>query len=222
MRNIPGKPAERRPDAVLSELRLSPHGAWRRGLTIARHWLAVIGGSLGLTLAPLFACSTLPGPRGISLVALEQAEAVEPARVERWRVADADLLAPVSTPLGPRMMLVELRSAADWRRFVDALGVSPTSPAAHAAESDLVAPDFSRGMVVGVVSRLGEPLADDWPVSVDSVRSHDGAGFLAVRFAPGNYRPDGAAFAETAFVEGLAAVLAVEINGDRFYPGHAR
>jgi hypothetical protein len=173
-------------------------------------WLGILGGSLGLTLAPLYACSAPALRPAVSLSTLERAPAVEPTGVERWAIVDAAALDAVCKPLSRRMALIELRTAADWRRFERAVGLP------------LIPPDFARGAVVGVVSRAGQPLSGDWPVTLEQVRACDGAGWLTAHFAPGNYLPDGTAFAETAWVEGVAAVLAVEVNGERFYPDRRR
>lgn len=200
----------RQPFAALhasSDARHAPAARQRGIMRRAARWLAIGGAGVGLSLAPLYACSTPPGARGVALPALERAARSEPAGVQRWLIADAAALEAVSTPLGRRLSLFQLRTAADWRCFERSLGL------------DVPRPDLRRGIVVGILCRAGEPLADVWPVALDAVRQHAGAGLLSVRFAAGNYLPDGSAFAETTWVDGLVNVLAVDVNGERYYPG---
>jgi hypothetical protein len=46
----------------------------------------------------------------------------------------------------------------------------------------------------------------------------DGGGLVNATFAAGSYLPDGTGYAETAYVDGLYAVLVVDVNGTSFYP----
>lgn len=78
--------------------------------------------------------------------------------------------------------------------------------------------DFSQGILVGVASRAGLPLSGGWPLHITALRIFDGAGLLSATFDSGTYLPCGAAMLEAAFVPGLSDVLALEINGERFYP----
>ena len=109
-------------------------------------------------------------------------------------------------PLGARLGLVQVNSAEQWARLARlAPGLGPC-------------PDLSGGSVVGLASTIGMPLNGRWPIHVQSVRAHEGAGLLVARFDGGSYLPDGTAYLETMYVPDLATVLVVEVNGVRFYP----
>lgn len=159
-----------------------------------------------IALAGLSACGTQSRPRVISVRALETAAAVEPKITQRAIVSDMAELNDFCYPLGQRLSLLQIRTADHWdmlRRCAPELGP---------------APDFRRGMVIGLVSRAGLPLNGTWPVHFDAVRVYNGAGFAIARFHGGSFLPDGTTYLETAQFDGLAAVLMVEINGTRFCP----
>lgn len=122
-------------------------------------------------------------------------------------VSDPAALAPLCTPLGsPRLALVTVRSNAEWRRFCR-------------ATRDLgPAPDFRTGIVVGLVSRTGTRIDGRWPLELTAVRQCGPAGLLEGRFLPGTYLPDETPYVETAFAAGVTDVVAVDVNGDEFYP----
>jgi hypothetical protein len=124
----------------------------------------------------------------------------------RTVVGDSRALQDVCTPLGPRLGLLQVRSPDQWNRLARILRL--TRPC----------PDFGRGTLVGIVSWAGAPLDGAWPVRLDSVQVADGGGLVNATFSTGSYLPDGTAYAETAFVQDLQAVLVVNVNGTTFYP----
>jgi hypothetical protein len=115
-------------------------------------------------------------------------------------------LRPLYTPLGRRLGLIQVRDAGEWQQLL------------RAAPSAGPDPDFRRGIIVGLVSPCGSSLDGTWPFSWEAVRMYEGAGLLEARFNAGNYLPDGTTYLETAYVEGLAAVLVVSVDGVNYYP----
>jgi hypothetical protein len=158
-------------------------------------------------LGGLSACGPRLRARPISVHALETAAAVEPSAVRRAIALDAG---PPNEefyhPLGGRLGLFQIRSAKEWevlRRRAPELGPCP---------------DLRRGIVVGLASHAGLPLNGAWPIHLETVRVHNGAGFAIAHFQGGSFLPDGTTYLETAQFDGLTAVLMIEINGTRFYP----
>jgi len=99
-----------------------------------------------------------------------------------------------------------VRSRSDWRRLCR-------------ATCDLgPAPDFRDGIIVGLVSRLGEPVDGRWPLELTAVRVCGDVALLEGRIQPGTYLPDQTSYLETAFAPGISDVVAVDVNGDAFYP----
>jgi len=171
-----------------------------------RHALAttLLTGVVGL--ANLSACDLRPHARTITVRALETAAAVTPHATRRAILSDRRELDDLYCPLNQRLGLLQVRSAKGWealRRCAPELGP---------------APDFSRGIVIGLASHAGLPLNGTWPIHLETIRVHEGAGFVIARFEGGSFLPDGTTYLETAHVEGLAAVLMLEVDGTRFYP----
>lgn len=142
----------------------------------------------------------------ITMDTLENAPPVATTAVQHAVIADPTALRELCTPLGPRLGLIQVRSVAEWTRL--------TRLAPHLGPP----PDFRTGMLIGLASWAGTPLDGRWPVHINKVRVHDGAGLVTGAFEGGSYLPDGTAVMETAHVQGLAAVLAVDLNGTTFYP----
>jgi len=137
---------------------------------------------------------------------LENGQPAPLADNRRAILSDATHLDRLARPLCERLSLLEIRSAADWeqlRRRAPELGP---------------APDFRRGAVFGLASHAGLPLSDTWPIAIEAVRTHDGAGFAIARFHGGSFLPDGTCYLELVQAEGLRTVLMVEVNGVRFFP----
>ena len=167
-----------------------------------RSWslAAVIG------LGALSACGTHPRGRAISVCSLETASTSPPIATQRTLVSDTADLEHLYYPLGRRLGLFQIKTTDEWEalcRHAPELGPSP---------------DFSRGIVVGMASRVGMPLDGTWPIHLQSMRIHEHAGFAIARFEGGSFLPDGTTYLETAQFDGLAVVLMVEVNGLRFYP----
>jgi hypothetical protein len=154
----------------------------------------------------LAACSTSQSVRTITLADLEVAAPAPTHSLGRTVVSDADHLREICTPLGSRLGLLEVRTSKDWQQLAR---LAPTSAAC---------PDLRRGIVVGIVCWAGLPVHGHWPVVLDSIHVCDGGGLVNATFEPGTYLPDGTTYLETAYVEGLNAVLAVNVNGTTFYP----
>jgi len=112
----------------------------------------------------------------------------------------------MSSPLGPRLGLLQIRTTEQWQRL------------ARAAPQLGACPDLAHGMVIGLACWAGEPVSGTWPVRIDAVRVADGAGLLEAHFAGGSYLPDGSARLETVFVPAFVNVLVADIDGTMFYP----
>ena len=157
-------------------------------------------------LTALSACTT---PRAVHTITLADLETAPPARTQRLGrtvVCDADAIKPLCTPLGSRLGLLEIRSQREWQSLV------------RAASSSGPCPNLQNGIVIGIVSWAGLPVDGRWPIELDSIQLRDGGGLVNATFQPGTYLPDGTTYLETAYVEGLQAVLAVNVNGTTFYP----
>jgi hypothetical protein len=172
-----------------------------RGRVIRILLLALLSGLGGLS-----ACGTHRRPLVVSVDALEHAPVLEPHATRRAIVSDPAQLDGLYYPLGRRLGLFQIGTAEQWetlRRQAPELGP---------------APDFDAGIVVGLASHAGLPLDGTWPIHLQSVRVHQGAGLAIGCFPGGSFLPDGSTYLETAQFDGLAAVLIVEVNGTRFYP----
>ena len=182
----------------------NPFGMPRRAVSRRAGRCAVLLGMV--TLLYLTSCSTARPTRQVRARDLETATTVEPRIARRAVVSDLTPIQDLYHPLGQRLGLIQIRNERQWRRLARvAPGLGP-------------APDFSHGMVVGITSNAGLPLDGSWPVTLDDVRVLDGAGLLAADFAGGSFLADTSTYLETAYIEGLAAVLIVDVNGVRFYP----
>jgi len=157
---------------------------------------------LALTLS---SCSAL-SPRRITLQALEAAPVTRVKRFEPSVVTDPQSLAPLARRLTARVDLIHVRSAADWERL---RAVAPRIGGA---------PDFSRGAVVGLAVHSGRPLEPGWPLDIDALRVFDGCGLLSATFHGGSFLADGSTYLRLVQAPDLQGVVAVELNGARFYP----
>lgn len=160
--------------------------------------------ALCASAAAVSSCSHRARIIEVRLESLEAAERVVPQAVYRAAVENPDPLERLGAPLGRRLSLLQVRSAAEWaslRRAAPSLGA---------------APDFSRGSVVAIVCRAGQPLSHDWPIEIQDVRIHDGAGLVQAHFEAGTYLPDGTTVIEAVFVPGLAGVLVADVDGTRY------
>lgn len=172
----------------------------------ARRTRAASLGPMGC--AVLLAIGACSAPQSLRVVSVQQLEAAPSAARPAGRavLCDARRIAPLLRWLGPRLALFEIHTAAQW----DALRA--------AAPMLQGSPDFSRGIVVGVVSRAGIPLDGQWPIRIESVRVHDRAGYIAAAFVGGNYLADDTTFLEVAYVPNLESILMLDVNGVRYYP----
>jgi len=165
------------------------------------------GAIIGLAALLLLPGCLLPPPtKTVTLSALEAAPATPLPGSQRLVASDSPALRSLCTPLGPRLGLLQVRNAADWRLYRE---VVPTAEKC---------PNLQRGSIVGIVCWAGTPLDGKWPVRVDAVKVEEGGGLLKARFHGGTYQPDGIAYLETGYVPGLRSVLVVSVNGTSFYP----
>jgi hypothetical protein len=159
-----------------------------------------------MALLALLACSMHRVPQTVTVRALETAPTTPPYETRRAIVAESSSLHDLCSPLGGRLGLIQVRSTRDWTRLTQV--VPQLGPC----------PDFSRGMIIGLASWTGLPVNGEWPICLESVRLHQGAGLVGARFHSGSYLPDSTTYIETAFVENLDAVLILDVNGVRFFP----
>ena len=152
------------------------------------------------------ACTQNPSRPTISLRNLVSAPRLDGVTTNRCMALNAEALRPLSQPFGERIALIQVRNRRDWEQLSQA--VADIGPC----------PDLGRGIVIGLASQAGTPLDGRWPFALDAVRVHQGAGLIEARFHGGTYLPDGTTYLETAYVEGLSAVLVVAVDGQRYYP----
>ncbi len=148
-------------------------------------------------------------PHSSRTVTEQQLESQPPKEVSdalRVPVADPGALRSLCVALGPRLGLVQVKSAADFvrlRRAAPAIGACP---------------DLNRGTLVGLVCWDGTSLSAPVTLELDSIRVCNGGGLLEARYAGGSHLPDGSAELVMTYVPRMANVLVVSINGSRFYP----
>jgi hypothetical protein len=156
------------------------------------------------TTAMLSACGTHPRLSSVAIRTLETAQAVQPARIQRTVVSDAAGLGKLCYPIGRRLGLLQVRSAKDWqtvRMCAPELGPPP---------------DFSQGIVIGLLSQTGQPLNGEWPIRLESVRIHDGVGLALAHFKGGSFLPNQTTYLEMAQIHGLASLEMIDVDGARF------
>lgn len=168
----------------------------------------------GRTVAPILAawsclsaCALKPTVQTISVRTLEEAPALRPKMIRRAIISAENRLTFSSCPLGARLGLIQVWTPEQWEQL-------------RAAAPEIGAcPDLSDGMVVGLLSYAGLPVNGTWPIRLQGMRVHRGAGFAIGEFEGGTYLPDGTTYLEIAQFSDLRNVLMVEIDGTRFYPG---
>lgn len=158
-------------------------------------------------LLALSACSAPGVTRTIQLQSLERGASAEITPLGHAILSDPDQLAFARQPLGRRMAVYQIRSAAEFAKL-QAIAPNLTD-----------CPDFTRGIAVAVASEIGTPLHGHWPVTLESARMVDGAGLIRARFEGGNYLLDAATYVDVVYITGVTDVLVVEINGIRYFPG---
>jgi hypothetical protein len=170
---------------------------------VRRQRLPFLLAGMVLTLS---ACHLRTGPRTVGLAELENAPPAVTSSAQRVVVSDPQALRSMCTSLGPRLGLLQVHSREEWTRLT---AVAPQLGPC---------PDLSRGIVVGIVSWAGTPVDGQWPIHIESVRVHEGAGLVEAGFHGGSYLPDGTAYLETAHVKGMSTVLIVDVNSTSFFP----
>lgn len=196
-----------------------------RGFCAAVDWTLCL--SLTLCAGSLLAVASCAATREV-VVRLDDLERSphQPIRsIGRLVASDPRQLARLTTPLGPRAGLVQVRTPEDWRRLARAVSL-PIDP-----------PDLENGMVVGLSCVAGLPLdadaqtlgpsaaaegrtalVDEWPLLLRHARTVDGGGMLEAEFRGGTYLVDGTTFLDLAYIPRMRSVLVVDVNGLRFYP----
>lgn len=150
-------------------------------------------------------CTTGAAPGRIRPEALEiSAEAPLNERI-RAIVCDPDRVAPLLLSISDRIAYLEIRTDREWEAL--AAGCSDIGPR----------PDFSSGVFLAVVSRIGQPVDGAWPCRLESVRVQSGFGLVSASLHAGTYLPDGMACLEGVFVAGLRRVVMVDLNGERYF-----
>ncbi|MBW7905236.1 MAG: hypothetical protein LC135_05650 [Phycisphaerae bacterium] len=177
----------------------APHARRPRFRAAARCALVGVG---ALTLA---SCAA-PAWRTVRSEDLDAAPEAAASQVWHVRLSDPARIVSQSKPLSRRMALIQLRTRADWQAL------------AEAAPQLGPCPDLGRGLVVGVMFFGGTPLGGDWPLELCAVRVFNGAGLVEAHFTGGSFLADGAGYLHLVQVEGLRAVLIVDVDGTRFYP----
>lgn len=154
-------------------------------------WIVLTGCTAGM----------LPPARIVRLADLECSPARTPTEPRRCFVREPDALQSLVHPLGRRLGLLEVTSAEQWRELAQAVPGIGSSP------------DLTHGIVVGLVSVSGTPVDGGPPFRLQAIRVHDGAGLVQAQFNSGTYLPDGSAYLEMTYVNGLRSVLVVNVNG---------
>lgn len=165
---------------------------------------ALLGGALAVLALP--GCGPAGAGRTFRVRELEDACPTAAQPLARLVASQPDALHRRAQALSPRLALLQVRSPAEWRRL-QRLEPRVGPP-----------PDFSRGIAVGLITRTGTPLAGDWPIAIEAAQVCDGAGLLHGRFNGGTFLVDDTAYLDLVFVEGLAAVLIVDVDGSRYFP----
>ena len=193
-----------------------------------RSCLTIAGGAVAL--------NRRPAPIGVGLIGLTAVAAVlatacdappaatRTAEIPRVRLADAQpvefihlgrdrlrrdhpLPEHMVHVLSPEFSLIVVTRPADWVSLSARAQLPELPPEA----------DLERGAIVGIVAHVGEPASDQWPVSLQSVRCHQGKGLVDTSFVQGVYFSVlTAGYAEFAYVPGLRSVTRVRVNRREF------
>lgn len=153
-----------------------------------------------------------PEPVIVPVTRLATAPLVRPTGTLRGRISyDRPLPGTIARELSDEFTLVILRNNADLTELRRGLGIS-----------DSFSPDFARGLVVGIVAMVGEPVENQWPIRIDGVRIVYGLGWVDATLEPGLYHPlQTAGYVELAYVPNLSSVAIVQINHRMFLlPGN--
>lgn len=153
---------------------------------------------------PLAGCTAANSRIQIRMETLEAGAESKLTHAQRGFVLDEARLEPVTKQINERVALIEVRNAEQWQTLSKCC--SELGPQ----------PDFSVGVYIAVVTRIGRPVDGAWPCCVNGVRVVSGAGLVNATLHAGTYLPDGTTCFEGAFVYGLRRTLVVDVNGDRF------
>ncbi len=165
---------------------------------------ALIGLAAGISLLGLAGCGKLIADKSLTLSDLKASPTVSMQRLGRSLVVNPEAIRKLCVPLGPRLALLEVRTAGQWHQLQ------------HAACELGPQPNLKDGMVVGLVCWAGTPVDGGWPIRVNAVHIYGTAGLVEADFQGGNYLPDGVGYLEAVYVPGLRSVLVVAVNGTDF------
>lgn len=165
--------------------------------------------TVGLLLVFLGGCAT-PEPQ-LDEVPVWQLAQAEPAKLQfigRTRVShDLPLPPRVTQRLCDEFSLITISNQTDWANVRRLLRL-------ERAPQTL---DFTQGAVVGLLAEVGESATGTWPISLISVRTQSGEGWLTADFAGGFYRPlITAGYLDLVYVPGLHTIRRVEVGPRAF------
>ncbi len=152
--------------------------------------------------------STPPAPAVLPTWELANGERVTPVSLGHARVSyDRPLPSGLTQKLSDEFTLVSVNRAADWEELQRAYFLNATK----------TTPDFSNGMVVGILANVGEFSVPEWPIRINSVRTRSRLGWVDATFAPGMYYPvQTAGYLQLAYVPGVRTICMVRINQATF------
>lgn len=142
----------------------------------------------------------------VSAARLEQALPVPTRNVQRSLVADPERLLSLSAPLARRLALIEVHDDRVWQ------ALRAAAPGLRGA------PDFRRSAVVGLIALAGQRVDRRWPIHLQVAQVSDGAALISGSFEGGAYQPNGVMFVEVAEIAAFRRVVAVDVNGTRYFP----
>ncbi len=155
-------------------------------------------------------CHPAARPQVTPPALLTDATLVPNLSTQRLVVANGARLRGLCVPLGPRLGLLTVNDRQEWNCLAAAVpSIGPE-------------PDFRQGMLVGLVCWAGVPADGHWPIRLDGVRLCGDQGLVEGRFIGGTYFPDGIAYVETAYAQGVRDVVAVDIDGTVFHTSERR
>lgn len=166
----------------------------------------IISASIGMA-----GCTSSPSGRSKTEIPLWQLATAEPTPVV-W-VGRARLNPNASLPghliqnLSDEFDLVTIRSDSDWQGFQKIVRPTSYPPVV----------DLRRGMILGVVARVGEPARSEWPIHIQAVRESCGAALIEINFTSGLYHPvQTSPFIELVYIPVTCQIHTVRINRRTF------
>jgi hypothetical protein len=142
------------------------------------------------------------------MISWELARAVDPEFVPQWqaRLTEKQTVpSDLTARLCDEFDFVHVRTPAQWARLCRSIDLEQGAGSSR--------PDFSKGCVVGLIARVGQPTTADWPVRLDEARLDNGSGWLRFRLATGLYYPIVVSpYLVVAYVPGLREPRIAQVN----------